>query len=311
MPKVRLGVALLIPPAVAAEVDGLRRALEDGVLGRVPAHLTLVPPVNVRADRMSDALAVLREAAASVGPAPITLTLGPPATFLPDAPVLHLAVGGDLDRLRSLRDAVFAEPLARPLTWPWVPHVTLADEADPARIGAALVALSGYRVEVAFERAHLLQQGPGRVWAPIADAPFGPPAVVGRGGLALELTRSEVVDPETAGSLPGTAPPGVALLGSEVGRPFVVTARRDAAPVGAVTGSTGGAAAVLTCVVVASEHRGQGIGSHLLAAAASEAAARGCTELTAGREVTEAAGGFLRHRGWGPAPAPPGFSRPL
>ena len=313
MPRARLGVALLLPPAPAAEVDGLRRAVEDGTLGRIPAHLTLVPPVNVRADRVGDALAVLRAAAASVGPAPVALTLGPPATFLPDAPVLYLAVGGELERLRSLRDTVFVEPLARPLTWPWVPHVTLADEADPDRIAAALIALAGYQTDVAFERVHLLQEGPGRVWTPIADAPFGPPAVVGRGGLALELTPSKLLDPEAAAFLPrplsSTAPTAGALLGNE--RSFALTARREGAAVGLAVGTTAGASAELTCLVVAAEHRGQGVGTHLLAAAGSLLAGRGCTEVTAGPPLTDEVGGFLRHRGWAPVPARPGLSRPL
>src|SRR5687767_10146098 len=60
MPKARLGVALLLTGQLGHEVDGLRRALGDGALGRIPPHLTLVPPVNVRDDRMADALAVLR-----------------------------------------------------------------------------------------------------------------------------------------------------------------------------------------------------------------------------------------------------------
>ncbi|HVM02638.1 MAG TPA: 2'-5' RNA ligase family protein, partial [Acidimicrobiales bacterium] len=194
MPKARLGVALLLPPAVAAEVDGLRRALGDGALGRIPAHLTLVPPVNVREDRLGDALAVLRSAAAATRP--LRLALGPPATFLPDNPVLYLVVGGDLDGLSALRQAVFADPLARPLTWPWVPHVTVADEAEPGRIAAALEALADYRADVTVERVHLLREGPGRAWAPIADAPLAAAAVVGRGGLPVELVVSERPDPE-------------------------------------------------------------------------------------------------------------------
>ena len=139
----RLGVALLLPAPLDAEVDGLRRALGDGSLGRIPAHLTLVPPVNVREDRLAEALAVLRAAGAATRP--FTVTLGPPASFLPDSPTLYLAVG-DGAHVRALRDRVFVDPLARPLTWPFVPHVTLADEAGPARIDAALAALSDYRL---------------------------------------------------------------------------------------------------------------------------------------------------------------------
>src|SRR5687768_1707749 len=116
MPRRRFGVALLIPPPLDREIDGLRRACGDGSLGRIPPHLTLVPPVNVREDAVDRALAVLRAAAASLGG--LTLSLGPAATFHPHTPVLYLAVGGDLERLARLRDEVFVAPLARRLTWP-------------------------------------------------------------------------------------------------------------------------------------------------------------------------------------------------
>src|SRR3954469_23553721 len=187
MPKRRLGVALLLPPPLDREVDTLRRACDDGALGRIPSHLTLVPPVNVREDAMGDAFRVLRESAASVSP--FTLQLGPPVTFLPDNPTLYLKVSGPgLDALRKLRDGVFTPPLERPLTWPFVPHVTIADEMAPDRIAAAVEALAGYRATVTFERVHLLEEtrtAKGRIWKPIADASFAVPAVVGRGGIEL------------------------------------------------------------------------------------------------------------------------------
>ena len=118
MPKRRLGVALLVPPPFDREVDALRRACDDGALGRLPAHLTLVPPVNVNEGNLGAALAVLREAAAATRP--FAVELGPPASFLPDNPTLHLPVSGAaLEAVQALRDRVFREPLARPLTWPF------------------------------------------------------------------------------------------------------------------------------------------------------------------------------------------------
>ena len=283
MPKARLGVALLLPPAVAAEVDGLRRALGDGALGRIPPHLTLVPPVNVRDDRVGDALAVLRAAAAAAPP--LTLALGPPATVLPGNPVLFLAVGGDDAPLRALRDAVFVEPLARTLTWPWVPHVTLADDAEPGRIAAAVEALADYRADVRIDRVHLLREGPGRMWVPVADVPLAPPAVVGRGGLPLELVVTDSADPETA-----------ALAGT--GRPFVVAARREGGVAGTAAGATRGPEARLATLVVAVGERRQGVGTHVLAAVESLAAERGCTALVADVDRGGEGESFLRHRGW-------------
>ncbi len=256
-------MALLVPPPIDAEVDGLRRALGDGALGRIPAHLTLVPPVNVREDRLGEALAVLRRAAAATRP--FTVTLGPPASFLPDNPTVHLAVSED-DVVRRLRDRVFVEPLARPLTWPFVPHVTLADEADPARIPAALHALADYRLDVTFDKVHLLREGPGRIWAPIADAPFAPPAVVGRGGLPVEMTVSERIDPEAA-----------AL---EKSAPLVVTARVDGRVAGYAEGWCGPEhTARLARLVVDADHVHLDVGRHLVAAFRAEAATRGCNLL--------------------------------
>lgn len=256
-------MALLVPSPVDAEVDGLRRALGDGALGRIPAHLTLVPPVNVREDRLGAALSVLRTAAAATRP--FTLALGPPATFLPDNPTVHLAVAGDAGPVRRLRDLVFVDPLARSLTWPFVPHVTLADEAEPGRIAAALAALADYRVDVTFTSVHLLREGPGRIWAPIADAPFAAPAVVGRGGLPVELTVSDRLDPEAGGL--------------QRGKPLAVTARVDGRVAGYAEGWCDGNTARLAALVVDGDHAHLDVGRHLVAAFRAEAATRGCDVL--------------------------------
>lgn len=297
VPKARVGVALLLPEPVATEVNGLRRALGDGALGRIPPHITLVPPVNVRHDRLDDAFARLRSAAATTRP--FRLALGPAATFHPVNPVVYLAVDGDLAALHSLRDRVFVEPLARLLTWPFVPHVTLADELDVARIEPAVAALADYRVEVAFDRVHLLEEGEGRTWKPVADAAFAPAAVVGRGGLPLELSFSERPDPVAA----AFAEDEWRRLHDERGPgriPVAITARRDGALVGVAVGWGDPAAAIghLGDLVVAAGARNQGIGSHLLAAFESWAAQRGCDTLRARTEAGGPAERFYVERGW-------------
>jgi 2'-5' RNA ligase len=293
VPKMRLGVALLLPEPVCTEVDGLRRALGDPTLPRIPPHLTLVPPVNVREDRLPDALAVLRHAAAAGRP--LRLRLGPPATFLPANPTVYLDVGGDLDGLHALRDRVFREPLERTLTWPFVPHVTIADDIDPDRIPSTLAALADYAADVTVDRVHLLQEEPGRTWRPIADAAFAPPAVIGRGGLPLELTFTDRLDPEAA------AFEGVSW-GERADTPGAVTGRRDGRVVGVAVGRAdlGTGSAHLSSLVVDVGHRGEGIGSHLLAAVESWAAEHGCTRLRLRAPAGEAAVDFYLHRGWRP-----------
>ena len=303
----RLGVALVVPPPLDREVDTLRRATGDGTYGRVPPHCTIVPPVNVRADRLGDALAVLRAAAGASSP--IEARLGPPATFLPDNPVLFLPLETGAAGVGALRQRVFQDPLARPLTWPFVPHVTVTDEADPVRIAAAQVALCDYRAEVTFDRVHLLQEGPGRVWAPIADFRLEAPAVVGRGGVELELSVTNVLDPEARvfSEEQWEAADRADLAAPLAPERLAVTARRGGAVVGVATGWTRGPVATLSNLVVSGAHRGQGMGARLLASFEWQARQRGCERL-AGRVVAGGtADGFLRHHGW--SPGHPGAQR--
>ncbi|HMC39835.1 MAG TPA: GNAT family N-acetyltransferase [Acidimicrobiales bacterium] len=255
--KRRLGVAVLLDPPVADEVNGLRRAVGDPSLARIPPHVTLVPPVNVRSADLAAALAVLQRAAAVTRPAPLTLSIGAVSTFLPVNPVLYLGVAGDLEGLRTLRDAVFRGPLERRLSWPWVPHVTLADGTDEARIEAALAALGDYTAQAVVDRVVLLEEGPGRRWSPLADAALGPPARVGTGGLVVELVRGRLVDPRLENATATTAPP-------PVGPPVVVNAYREGQPVGWARAAPGADGTPVEVFVV-EEHRRQGIGGHLRA----------------------------------------------
>src|SRR4051812_357969 len=95
MPRQRLGVALLVPAPVALEIDALRRALGDDDTERIPPHVTLVPPVNVREEDVDDAVRVLTAAAGGVRP--LRIELGPVTSFTPVSPTVHLRVGGDVD----------------------------------------------------------------------------------------------------------------------------------------------------------------------------------------------------------------------
>ena len=193
MPRARLASALLVPTPFAREIEGLRRALGES-LERVPPHLTIVPPINVREEQAGEVFALHRRAAADI--APITVTLGPATTFHPVNPVVYLDVtGADVASIRALRTAVSVGVLDRKVDHEFVPHVTLVESTTPARIEAALVALADYRIEVTFESVHLLQEHERR-WQPIADARFEPPLIVGRGGIETEISASSLADSE-------------------------------------------------------------------------------------------------------------------
>jgi len=241
----------------------------------VEPHITLVPPVNVRADRLDDALAVVRGAAAAIGP--LQLRIGPTATFWPVRPVLYLAVGGELDRLRRLRDTVFVEPLAHVLDHGFVPHVTLGESLGDVDLRALAAALDSYQEEITVEGVTVLEERDDRRWEPIADAPLGGPRVIGRGGLPVELARGQVLDHDAVSLLAAERARHLAGGGEPLpaGEAVVVTARREGVVVGVAT-ATADDELWLEGVVVDPAVRGQGIGPHLLAEVERAGADRGC-----------------------------------
>ena len=306
MPRTRLGVVLLVPPRAAAGVDLLRVALGAArSVHHVAAHVTLVPPVNVAHERLPEVEALVRGAAARCPP--IAATLGPPASFLPDNPVLHLPMAerGAEERLTGLRDAVFVEPLARSLTWPFVPHVTLVDGGDPARIEAAVVALADHRVDVVFGGVALMQEQRDhegeRVWRPLLEAPLGGPAVVGRGSLPLALSVGAALDADARAWFDAAWDDHDRYRSGATWQPaehLAVVARREGAVVGAATGVVRDGEGHLERLLVDEAVRREGIGGHLLAAFTAAAVERGCGRLVLRTEAGGPAERFYAERGF-------------
>jgi len=141
--------------------------------------------------------------------------------------------------------------------------VTILDGGDETRIRAAVEALADVRIALEITHVHLLKEHNDegvRSWRPIFEAALGEPAVVGRGGLELELEVGEK---------------------PYAGRSLGVTARRGGRVVGTAVGWTDGEQARLLDVHVDADVRGEGIGAHLVAAFSSAAAERGAIAVDA------------------------------
>jgi 2'-5' RNA ligase/GNAT superfamily N-acetyltransferase len=292
VPRARLGVVLALPAPVATEIDGLRRAIGGGTPARVAPHITLVPPVNVSAAGFTAALDVVRDAAAASPP--LRLVLGPPATFWPETPVVYLAVGGDDAAVRRLQAVVGIGPWHRPTTWPFVPHVTLAPDVDPALIPAAVTVLSGYRREVTVTEVHVLREEPDRSWVTLASVELSGRRVVARGGLEVVLERGAVLDPDAEERLVAAWASGV---GRQDGHPFAIAARREGAVVGAATGASD-ADLWIDRIGVEPAARGQGVGRHLLRAVESLGAQRRCRRAFVVCASDAPARRWLENNGW-------------
>jgi 2'-5' RNA ligase len=232
MPRLRFAVALLVPDPVATEIDGLRRALGDPGLPNVVPHITLIPPVNIAEQKVDEALGVIRAAAYDTGP--MQLRLGPPTTFAPVNPVVYLAVGGDDGAVHELRENLLRGPLARPPTYEFVPHVTLCEDCAPEHLAPALKTLRDFVIDVRIDRLHLLRDhepGPRR-WNPVADVVFERPLVVGAGGLPIEISVSQIADPQVREQFSDESRPDIQPGPFDV----VAVARREGAVVAAARG---------------------------------------------------------------------------
>ncbi|MGO9911585.1 MAG: GNAT family N-acetyltransferase [Acidimicrobiales bacterium] len=300
----RLTVALVLTGDVAREIDGMRRALGATALDRIAPHVTLVPPVNVRDENLDEAVEIVRLAGGRSEP--LSLELGPPATFWPVNPVVHLTVGGNLAGLAEMRQSLLTGPLATPSgrkpERDYVPHVTLDQNIDPARIDAALETLAHYRATVTVERVTVLEfQETLRRWHPIASPTLGRPKVVGRGGIEVELAVSSMLDPaaqafedreweqsarETYGD------------DAVVEKPYAITARIAGEIVGTATGQLRGPVCRLGSVIVAADRRSEGVGSHLLKAVEQLALESGSERVSLEARADSRAVSFYRERGY-------------
>ncbi|HSP02047.1 MAG TPA: 2'-5' RNA ligase family protein [Acidimicrobiales bacterium] len=170
MPRRRFAVALVIPPPVSVEIDGLRRALGDRQLGRIDPHITIIPPINLHEDQIGEALAVV-QAAARVAQ-PMALTLGPVTTFAETSPVRFLAVD-PWEPVVELYRSCWTDVLERPEKRPFHPHCTVDIDGGPTDgPDPAVELLAAYQVEVELDRVTVLENVD-RGWDPYIAYRFG------------------------------------------------------------------------------------------------------------------------------------------
>lgn len=308
----RLLVAILLGGEVAAEIDGLRRALGSAELGRIPPHITLVAPVNVRADEVDEVGAAVAELAASIRP--VAVTLGPPATFAPGRGVLFLRVEDGDEVLRNLHGAASVGPLAWPRsrpTRPFVPHVTLRSRMAPEQLEVATRLLAGYVRPANLTSVDVLEQvseTPGRPWRTCRSARFGGRSVLGRGSVELDVTVVDsLATDEAAWARSAWDEYGRSAYGSRwrPDAPFAVVARaRGGSPqrpgpvLGVATGEVRGETCALDRLVVDPTRRGEGIGGHILRHVERLASERGCAVVRLLTRDGGPAEGFYAARGY-------------
>lgn len=137
-----VGVLIAIPEPWVTELTEARRELGDTAADRVPAHLTLVPPVPVDTAGREELVTHLQKVASYFGA--FRLSLEGTGDFAPISPVTYLKVGEGADTCVSLADELRTGPLDFPYRFPFHPHVTLAQGLEAPKLVAAKAAWADF-----------------------------------------------------------------------------------------------------------------------------------------------------------------------
>jgi 2'-5' RNA ligase len=168
--RVRIGVAVAVPEPWGAELEGWRASFGDPQADAIPAHITLLPPTTVAADRLDDVEAHLA-AAASAG-RPFDVHLRGTGTFRPVSPVVFVALASGISGCESLERLVRRGMLGRDVDFPYHPHVTVAHDLPDDVLDDAYAALASFSARFPVREFVLYVHGEG-VWTQRRVFPLG------------------------------------------------------------------------------------------------------------------------------------------
>lgn len=165
------GVAIGLPEPLTSELQNWRKWLGDPNAGGIPPHITLLPPTALRTDDLEEVEEHLRSIAACESS--FEVHLRGTATFRPVSPVVFVPLVRGISACERIETQVRSGPLARPLSFPYHPHVTVAHDVGDEALERAFEELAGYDARFTVWGFTLFEQGRDHVWRPQRDFPFG------------------------------------------------------------------------------------------------------------------------------------------
>ena len=159
-----IGVAIGIPEPYTSELQGWRERLGDPNAADIPPHVTLLPPTTLTTDDLHAVEEHLREAAAGVEP--FVMHLRGSGTFRPVSPVVFVTLAQGISECELLESRVRSGPLARELSFPYHPHVTVAHKVGEELLDRAYEELSSYDARFRVWGFTLFERGKDNVWRP-------------------------------------------------------------------------------------------------------------------------------------------------
>jgi 2'-5' RNA ligase len=168
----RIGVAIDIPEPWGGELTRRRAQAGDPQAEYVPAHLTLLGPTELAAERLPAIERHLAEVAAAHRP--YSLHLRGTGTFRPVTEVVFVAVAAGISETELLAAAISAAPeLRRETRFPYHPHVTVAQEVTSEALDAVFDDLAAFDARFTVDRFTLFSHTGDERWQPRRDYRLG------------------------------------------------------------------------------------------------------------------------------------------
>ena len=165
-----LGVVVPIPEPWSQLFVDWRAKVGDPQATSVPPHVTLLPPTEVAvADRTTISAHLAQVARCHP---PFEMHLSGTGTFAPVSAVVFVAVARGIGNCELIANDVRRGPLARSLSYPYHPHVTVAHDVPPDMLEFAYTGLADLSAEFRVTAFTEYEQTPSGVWAVAREYPL-------------------------------------------------------------------------------------------------------------------------------------------
>jgi len=168
-----IGVAIGIPEPYTSELQAWRERLGDPNAHQIPPHVTLLPPTALETDDLHVVEAHLEWVAKQHEP--FILHLRGSGTFRPISPVVFVTIVQGISECELIESKVRSGPLAREISFPYHPHVTVAHDVEKENLDRAFDELIDYDARFRVWGFTLFEKGKDNVWRPQRDFPFDRP----------------------------------------------------------------------------------------------------------------------------------------
>jgi len=166
-----ISVSIAVPAPFAGELQRLRASFGDPSAKSIPAHVTLLSPTEIPAERVPAIHEHLQRVAG--GQQPFTMLLRSTGTFRPISPVVFVQVAGGISACERIERAIRTGPLGRDVAFYYHPHVTVAHHVADEAMDRAFDELATYECSFEVSSFELVEHGEDLVWRSASSFSFG------------------------------------------------------------------------------------------------------------------------------------------